>query len=110
MAQNRKEDNMKIIMDEAFNVSVIANDMVIGGGGTVSIGGGGGYMGGGFIGGDDGTAGTGDTSGSGGGMDGLLANWGFVGGITAATLALSIILGILLAKKRIKKGIDPYEN
>ncbi len=49
-------------------------------------------------------------SNSSGGMDNLLANWGFVGGVTGGVLALSILIGILLAKKRIKKGIDPYEN
>ena len=40
----------------------------------------------------------------------LLSSWGFVGGITAATLVVSIVLGILLAKKRIKKGFDLYED
>ncbi len=49
-------------------------------------------------------------SNSSGGMDNLLASWGFVGGVTGGVLALSILIGILLAKKRIKKGIDPYEN
>lgn len=40
----------------------------------------------------------------------LLSSWAFVGGITAVTLAISIVLGILLAKKRIKKGFDLYED
>lgn len=40
----------------------------------------------------------------------LLSNWFFVGGVTAATLALSIVFGLLLAKHRIKKGFDVYED
>lgn len=40
----------------------------------------------------------------------IMSNWGFVIGISAATLVVSIVLGILLAKKRIKKGFDLYEN
>jgi len=40
----------------------------------------------------------------------LLSNWFFVGGVTAATLALSIVFGLLLAKRRIKKGFDVYED
>jgi len=43
-------------------------------------------------------------------MDGLLSNWFFVGGVTAAMLALSIVFGLLLAKHRIKKGFDVYED
>ena len=42
--------------------------------------------------------------------DPLLSNWLFVGGISAATLIVSIVLGILLAKRRIKKGIELYED
>ena len=41
--------------------------------------------------------------------DPILSSWLFVGGISALTLAISIVLGILLAKKRIKKGFDIYE-
>ena len=40
----------------------------------------------------------------------VMSSWGFVIGISAATLAVSIVLGILLAKKRIKKGFDLYED
>lgn len=40
----------------------------------------------------------------------VMSSWVFVIGITAATLAISIVLGILLAKKRIKKGFDQYED
>lgn len=42
--------------------------------------------------------------------DPLLSNWFFVIGISVATLVVSVGLGILLAKKRIKKGIELYEN
>lgn len=108
---------MLINMDGTLGVNVIFNsissaktDIMVGGGGGVMIGGGGGVM----VGGDgsnmgDNPGGSLDTN-SAKGIDGLLANWGFVGGVSAATLAVSIVLGILLAKKRIKKGIDPYEN
>ena len=52
------------------------------------------------------------------GMDGsttkssgsLMSNWLFVIGISSATLVISIVLAILLAKKRIKKGFDLYED
>lgn len=40
----------------------------------------------------------------------LLSNWFFIGGISAASLVVGVVLGILLAKKKIKKGIDLYEN
>lgn len=40
----------------------------------------------------------------------VMASWPFVIGISTATLALSIVIGILLAKKRIKKGFDLYED
>lgn len=43
-------------------------------------------------------------------MDGLLANWFFVGGVTGGVLVLSIVIGLLLAKLRIKKGFDVYED
>ncbi len=42
--------------------------------------------------------------------DPLLASWPFVIGISSAVLLVSIVLGILLAKMRIKKGIDLYED
>lgn len=51
-----------------------------------------------------------DTGAGTGVKDPLLSNWFFVGGISAATLVVSIVLGILLAKKRIKKGIHLYED
>jgi uncharacterized membrane protein AbrB (regulator of aidB expression) len=40
----------------------------------------------------------------------VMSSWVFVIGITVATLAISIVLGVLLAKKRIKKGFDLYED
>ncbi len=41
--------------------------------------------------------------------DPLLSSWLFIGGISAIMLAVAVVLGILLAKKRIKKGYDLYE-
>ncbi len=41
--------------------------------------------------------------------DPLMSSWLFVGGISAIVLAGAVVLGILLAKKRIKKGYDLYE-
>ncbi len=40
----------------------------------------------------------------------LLSSWVFVIGITTVTLAISISLGILLAKRKIKKGFELYED
>ena len=40
----------------------------------------------------------------------VMSSWVFVIGITVATLAISVVLGVLLAKKRIKKGFDSYED
>lgn len=42
--------------------------------------------------------------------DPLLSSWPFVIGISAAVLIVSIALGALLAKLKIKKGIDLYED
>lgn len=42
--------------------------------------------------------------------DPLLSSWPFVIGISAAVLVVSIALGALLAKLKIKKGIDLYED
>ena len=42
--------------------------------------------------------------------DPIMSNWFFVGGISAFMLVISIVFGILLAKKRIKKGIELYED
>ena len=43
-------------------------------------------------------------------MDSLLSSWAFVGGVSAAVLVLSVVFGLLLAKRRIKKGFDVYED
>ena len=40
----------------------------------------------------------------------LLSNWFFVGGVSAGTLVLSVVIGLLLAKAKIKKGFDVYED
>lgn len=42
--------------------------------------------------------------------DPLLSSWPFVIGISTAVLLVSIVIGALLAKLRIKKGIDLYED
>lgn len=43
-------------------------------------------------------------------IDSLLSNWYFVGGVSGGVLLLSIVLGLLLAKSKIKKGFDVYED
>ncbi len=43
-------------------------------------------------------------------VDGLLSNWGFVGGVSGGMLLLSVVIGLLLAKSKIKKGFDVYED
>ena len=43
-------------------------------------------------------------------MDSLLSNWFFVGGVSGAMLLLSVVIGLLLAKNKIKKGFDVYED
>lgn len=42
--------------------------------------------------------------------DPLLSSWFFVLGISGAVLLVSIVLGALLARRKIKKGIDLYEG
>lgn len=42
--------------------------------------------------------------------DPLMSSWMFVGGITTVVLAISITVGILLAKSKIKKGFELYED
>ena len=42
--------------------------------------------------------------------DPLLSSWPFVIGISTAVLAVSVVLGVLLAKRKIKKGIELYED
>ena len=43
-------------------------------------------------------------------IDSLLSNWFFIGGVSGGVLLLSIAIGILLAKAKIKKGFDIYEE
>lgn len=45
-----------------------------------------------------------------GAKDPILSSWPFVIGITVITLAVSIGVGILLAKRKIKKGFELYED
>lgn len=42
--------------------------------------------------------------------DPLLSSWTFVSGITLLTLAISVGIGVVLAKRKIKKGIELYED
>jgi len=42
--------------------------------------------------------------------DKLMGSWVFIGGVSAAVLAVGVLLGIFSAKRRIKKGIDLYED
>lgn len=44
------------------------------------------------------------------GKGSVMSSWPFVIGVSSVTLVLSIVIGILLAKKRIKKGFDLYED
>lgn len=43
-------------------------------------------------------------------IDSLLSNWYFVGGVSGGVLLLSVVIGLLLAKSKIKKGFDVYED
>jgi len=42
--------------------------------------------------------------------DKLMGSWVFVGGVTAAVLVIGVLFGFLSAKRKIKKGIDLYED
>ena len=42
--------------------------------------------------------------------DPLLSSWSFTIGISSGVFIISIVLGVLLAKLKIKKGIDLYED
>lgn len=55
---------------------------------------------------------TGDVNAGMGGAakDPLLSEWPFVIGISFLTLAVGVVIGILLAKRKIKKGIELYED
>ena len=102
----QKEVSMQIIVNNLSHSSMVINsgfnvidNMSVSVDGGVMIGGGSGIEGG--------DVGMEVPSGSG---ESVLSSWGFVGGITGATLVVSIVLGILLAKVRIKKGFDLYED
>ncbi len=84
---------MRIVMDDAMNVSVIygRTPAVLKTTSDLMMDGSMGYSG-------EGT------------NDPLLSSWPFVIGVSAGTLAVSIVLGIVLAKLRIKKGFEPYED
>lgn len=43
-------------------------------------------------------------------IDSLLSDWAFVGGVSGGVLLLSIVIGLLLAGHKIKKGFDVYED
>lgn len=43
-------------------------------------------------------------------VDGLLGSWIFVGGVGFAALVLGVLVGFLAAKRKIKKGMDLYED
>jgi len=43
-------------------------------------------------------------------FDKLMGSWVFVGGTGAVALAFGILCGIVTAKRKIKKGIDLYED
>ena len=43
-------------------------------------------------------------------VDSLLSNWYFVGGVSGGVLLLSVVIGLLLAKSKIKKEFDVYED
>jgi len=98
---------MKVLIDQDMNVQVLldaANSFhhsIISESADINIDG----MEGGFI--------EGDMGGDMGGMktkDPLLSNWVFVIGITTVSLAVSIGIGVLLAKRKIKKGLELYED
>ena len=44
------------------------------------------------------------------GKDTLLSSWPFVIGISAGVLLVSVALGTFLARRKIKKGIELYED
>lgn len=43
-------------------------------------------------------------------IDSLLSDWYFVGGVSGGVLLLSVVIGLLLAGRKIKKGFDGYED
>lgn len=43
-------------------------------------------------------------------VDELMSSWVFVGGVAVGVFMLGLLLGLLSAKGKIKKGIDLYED
>lgn len=104
-----------VIMDQNLNVQVLLGGLnsvggtllgkeviTINGGETSSVAGG-------DMGGDMNVDMNGNITGA-ATKDPILSNWPFVIGISSGTLVLSIVLGILLAKRKIKKGFELYED
>jgi hypothetical protein len=98
---------MKVLIDQDMNVQVLLdaansfNNSIISESADIGVEGMEGSFTEGDMGGDMGGAET---------KDPLLSSWVFVIGITTVSLAVSIGIGILLAKRKIKKGFELYEN
>ena len=43
-------------------------------------------------------------------MNELLSSWIFIGGVSGGVMILSVVLGLLFAGRKIKKGFDIYED
>ena len=43
-------------------------------------------------------------------LDKILSSWYWIGGISGGILLVSILVGYLLARAKIKKGFDVYED
>ncbi|WOO35232.1 hypothetical protein R2R35_15670 [Anaerocolumna sp. AGMB13020] len=96
---------MIIEMNQDLGVQVfLTNGAALMATSDIAVGGSDGVYNGGDLTGDMGT-GMGD-----GAKDPLLSSWPFVIGISFLTLAVSVTIGILLAKRKIKKGIELYED
>lgn len=87
---------MKILMDQNFNVNVFLNSTESVAGNDIMV--------------PDGSEMMGEVSGDPQVKDPLLSSWPFVIGISTVSLAVSIVLGILLARRKIKKGFELYED
>lgn len=86
-------------MDQNFNVQVLLNDAVAVPADTNTI------IEGGGEGGMPEELGTGMEV-----KDPIMSSWPFVIGLSTVTLAVSIAIGLLLAKRKIKKGYELYED
>lgn len=97
---------MDIIMHEDLSVSVllntgsqaVANQVTVNNNMATPIGGG-----------ENGQIPMGDSIGT-QVKDPILSSWPFVVGISVVSLAFSVAIGILLAKRKIKKGFELYED